>query len=1223
MFSVLLMEDRLKISLEVDGRTADELQDTLGLFRRWVPFKCPAEDHLTFFELIENVKRELKLVLDWQDYYRQEHDSFSHSIGFSYETLGGENPRLFIQYDGGERRDLHLNIAICQEGDVYVRFFYNEAVYTEKSIHILVEQFISLCERVCINPNRSIQENSLLPESLRSLVMNEWSKNPNQQELKKVHEMFDLQAIASPDSTALDDGKAVMTYWELKQHVDQLSSLLTNAGVESGDMIAIYMEKSMESIVSALGVLKAGAAFLPLDANDPANRIQNILSDSRPKMVLTTKDFTDRAMFKSDHFQDPVHVNGRLFAISASAPSKMDEADLAYIIYTSGSTGKAKGVKVSHQNLSNHLNWAKQLMCDPVEYLPFITRMSFDMSMKQFLGPLIVGKSVWIIPEKKIFDIPIFVKEISKRKNIGINCVPTLWKKVVDYLEKNSSLCNKMTVIELTLGGEILDEHLVKRTWRLLPSIKINNFYGPTETTGNATGGTVVPNEAVTIGKPAYNYEVYILNKKLEPVAVGVAGEICIGGKGLAEGYLHKEALTKEKFVAAESLGNQLVYKTGDRGRMRSDGRFECLGRFDYQIKLRGFRVEIGEIETCLEQHPTVIEAAVKLLRHDDKDGELVAYLVVYEGIGLEDIRAFLQTKLPEYMIPSAFICVEELPKSASGKIDRKALPNPGPSNQLTYQGRSLPSNQLEETLLSMYQNLLNAEQLEVDKSFFELGGHSLLATQLIAQIWETFKVEVPLSFLYEGATIRELGEKIERLLQAETGAVPIFLQAARQEKIPAALTQKNLWMLERELGDTPFLKVLLPLQLKGEVDIEALKASIDELIHYHEPLRTNFYEVNGELYQRVSEHDDHHKTIEWDLSHLPPKEKREKIRAIVMKDLEKPFDFKNDGPVLKSSLIKVGSDDYLLTMVLHHINCDGVSLGILTEDLSKIYKAYTENRPVPIEKPNIQYADYAVWEMNFLKTDACQEQLNFWLRKLGACHTRLNLPYDFPEPDNGTYLQSVCRYDLGGIRKALHSFNKRNNVSMFVTLLSALKAVLFRYAPENIVQIGTMFANRHRSQLSRAVGLFSNNVVIQTKLENNQSFIDLVNDVRHHVIEAQIHSDVPFEMVADILESQKGIDRSELCQIAFNYEIEPAIEETDRLKIEQAKIMDPSENIVPTSFDIECSATVTNENFYVQFQFNADRFKKETIESLTNEYVSFLEASVNQTAERFEEETI
>jgi acyl carrier protein len=695
----------------------------------------------------------------------------------------------------------------------------------------------------------------------------------------------------------------------------------------------------------------------------------------------------------------------------------------------------------------------------------------------------------------------------------------------------------KTSLRAMLTGGDRLNQYPEKA----LPFELVNN-YGPTENTVVATSGLVKmvkPNgKAPSIGRPIDNTQIYLLNAHLQPVPMAGVGELYVSGKSLARCYINQPALTAERLIPnpfSDSPGARL-YRTGDLARYWSTGEIEFLGRLDHQVKVRGFRIELGEIETILGQHPKVREVVVVEREVFNGDKSLVAYLVPREGHSLQasELRNYLRDKLPDYMIPSAYLMLTQMPLTPNGKLDRRALPAPESARQGSADADNAPRTSIEEMVAGIWTSVLDVEQVSVNDNFFELGGHSLLATQVVARVRELFGIELPLRTLFEAPTLAVLAEAIEGASQpGRRLQCPPITAVSRESELPLSYAQQRLWFLEKISPEQAIYNVPLSVRLSGPLDVAALEQTLQQIINRHEVLRTRFVEVKGEPRQQIAAQQEFRIKLV-DLSHLPAGEGERAARELAQQEAQRGFDLAS-GPLLRASVLKLAEQEQIVLLLMHHIISDGWSLGVLLREVQQLYESLVSGSAgVELPELGIQYADYAVWQREMLGSGVWAEQVEYWRRQLAGVKV-LELPTDRPRPALQTFRGARQKFELPAhVTQGLKQLCRDEGVTLFMALLAAFQTLLLRHTGQEDIVVGTSIANRSRLETEHLLGCFFNQLALRTDLSGDPTFRELLARVRKVTLEAYACQDVPFEKLLEILQPERNSSHFPIFQVSF-----------------------------------------------------------------------------------------
>ncbi|MEM7714779.1 MAG: amino acid adenylation domain-containing protein, partial [Cyanobacteria bacterium P01_A01_bin.68] len=925
---------------------------------------------------------------------------------------------------------------------------------------------------------------------------------------------------------------------------------------------------------------------------------------------------------------------------------------LAYIIYTSGSTGKPKGVQILHSALVNCLeSMQQQPGITSNDTLLSVTTLSFDIAGLELYLPLITGAKL-IIAGKEVTTDGIELAKISEKNQVTImQATPATWRLLLTAGWKGNQQ------LKVLCGGEALDINIAEELLKC--SKEVWNLYGPTEATIWSAVAQCrdvihyVSTKTFPIGKAINNTQFFVLDDYLQPVPIGVPGQLYIGGAGLAKGYLNKPELTAEKFINNPFIektsppfpllikergvreDDSRLYKTGDLVRYLPDGNLEYLGRIDYQVKLRGFRIELGEIESVLSQHPSVEQAVVTLYQNNN-DEKLIAYLVQLSEVSQTELREFLQGKLPGYMIPSSYMMLEEFPLTPNRKVDRKALPNP---EQIQIQERVFiaPRTPIEELLVNIWSEILGVEKISIDDNFFELGGHSLLATRVISQIRETLEIELPLLKLFETPTISGIAEAIAT--KNSELSQPGIEKIERQDKLPISFAQQRQWFLSQLEPESPFYNIPAAIKINGELDILILERSFQEILNRHEVLRTAFLTVEGKpVAQLSSVNEFKFKLKVIDLSNLTEIVQSEKVKLIAQEEAQQPFGL-DKPPLLRVKLLRLDPQSHVILITLHHIVADGWSMGVLVRELGILYQEETSppspllNKERGVRKDGvrlkyplldkergvrkdgvrlnelpIQYADFAAWQRNWLQGEVREKQLNYWQHQLQNAPNLLELPTDYPRPALQTARGGSIKFELSqSLSQGLKQLSHKSGCTLFMTLLAAFQTLLYRYSGSEDIVIGSAIANRQRSELEGLIGCFANTLAFRTDLSENPSFNELLQRVKDVALGAYAHQDLPFEQLVDELQLVRSLSYTPLFQVMFLLQ-NASIQTLTVKDLTWSPIHSDSGT---AKFDLTLAMSETANGLIGSFEYNRDLFAASTIERTIGHWQTLLQGIV------------
>jgi amino acid adenylation domain-containing protein len=1043
--------------------------------------------------------------------------------------------------------DLSLNVA-DSKADYRCVIEYSTELFDEATIERLSGHFKLLLEGIVANPASRIAALPLLTPAERQQLLGEW--NDTRRDYPRaagLHALFEAQAAARPDAVAVVYADGQLTYGELNARANQLAHYLISLGVGPEVVVGICMERAPELIVGLLGILKAGGAYLPLDPAHPRARLSFMLTETGARLLLTQQRL--RAALPNDG--PPVISLDADWPAIARAPVenpgvRVCADNLAYVAYTSGSTGRPRGVAVTQRGVARLVKQSDYAAFGPAEVVLQFAPIAFDASTFEVWGSLLNGARLVLMP-------PGAQTLAELGQTLQAHGVTTLWLTAgLFHLMMDEHADDLRGVRQLLAGGDVLSPaHVQKFLHAADPGGTLINGYGPTENTTFTCchpmrAGTQL-DRTVPIGRPVAQTQVYVLDADLQPVPVGVTGELYAGGDGLARAYVNRPELTAERFIphpfSAEP--GQRLYRTGDLARYRPDGTLEFLGRRDGQVKVRGFRIELGEVEAALTRHEGVGECVV-VARAEEGDKHLVGYVVAAAGAHAPSdgaLRVHLKELLPDYMIPTSFVCLDALPLTPNGKVDRNALPAPDQTRPASGAEFVAPRTPVEELLAALWCQVLRVERVGIEDNFFEAGGHSLLATQLMARVSAAFRVELPLRTLFESPTVAGLAMEVEVALRSGQNSPPppAPLRADRTKPIPLSFAQERLWFLEQFAPGSSVYHIPAAVRLEGRLDTSALELALRALAQRHESLRTSFRAATGgEPAQVVAEQPDF-QLLRTDLRAWPASDREPEARRLAGDETQRPFDLAR-GPLWRALLLRLGDEEHVLLLTMHHIISDGWSMGVLVRELAALYASCAAGAPAPLPELPMQYADYAVWQREFLRGAELERQLAYWRKQLAGAPPVLDLPTDRPRPPAQSFRGRTQTFALSHeLSAALQALSRREGVTLFMTLLAAFQTLLARYSGQEDLVVGTPIAGRQRLETEGLIGLFVNTLVLRARLSGAQSFRALLQQVREVTLGAYAHQDVPFERLVEELQPERQLNRAPLFQVLFVLQNMPA----------------------------------------------------------------------------------
>ena len=1064
--------------------------------------------------------------------------NYRHS-GRPAASMAGESAGAWEgirQLHGEERSNYPLAMAVDDFGEEFsLRCQAEQPVDPMRVCLYLQAALEGIADALAADAATPVGSIDVLPSPERAQIVEAWNATAAPFSERFLHEQFEEQAARTPDAVAVADEQRVLRYAELNARANQLAHELRARGVGPDDRVAVCVGRSVDMLVSLLAVWKAGGAYVPLDPAYPLDRTAFMLEDARPVALVADARAAARGITARATGIPVIDVGGTAFAGRPETNPDprgggLRAGHLAYVIYTSGSSGRPKGAGVEHRGLQNLLHWyARECAMTERDVVLVATSYSFDLTQKNLFGPLLTGGKVVLAPEP--FDPRTILPLLSDQRVSMMNLTPSAFHALIDA--DAGGLLSRLRLV--VLGGEPIQP---ARLLRLrAPRPMFMNGYGPTECTAVVAYHRLLPEldrygTSVPIGRPIPNARLYILDAQRRPVPLGVPGDIYVGGVPVGRGYLDRPQLSEEAFVRDPFVvdPSARMYKTGDRGRFRSDGAIEFLGRNDGQVKSRGFRIELGEIEARLAEHPGIREATVAALDDEAGGKRLVAYYVLREHAEISDdaLRAHLAAHLPEYMVPVAYVPIDALPLTPSGKLDRRALASL--EHRADRRAGDDPQTGVERAVAAIWADLLKIQHVGRHDDFFALGGHSLMAIQVISRIREALGVDVELTVLFESSALADFAAAIPA---SPAATLPPVTPAPENERHALSFAQQRLWFLARFDGVSEAYHMPFGVRLVGELDRHALLRALDRLVERHESLRTTFRLIDGEPRQVIAAAEESRfALVEHDLTGRAEGE----LEEIAALEAREPFDFER-GPLIRGRLVRLAADDHTLLVTQHHIISDGWSIGILLDELSALYAAFCAGEDDPLPPLPIQYADYAAWQRRWVTGEVWQKQAEFWRETLSGAPALLSLPTDRPRPSEQDYAGAAFEFSLDAdLTRALRALSQRNGTTLFMTMLASWAAVLSRLSAEHDIVIGTPAANRGRAEIERLIGFFVNTLALRFDFSDDPSVAALLERTKALTVAAQQHQDIPFEQVVEIVRPVRSLSHSPVVQVVFNW---------------------------------------------------------------------------------------
>jgi amino acid adenylation domain-containing protein len=1243
-------QPEIVIGVEFNGRKYGQLKEVPGLLSRYLPISCKLQENFRFSDFLKQAGEAVHEANRWQESFSQERLSKEQEgkaeadyqpFAFTFYRL--PEPCLANSLTFSIREQyvctgrFSIKPCVVEKGaSLLIEFHYDPNRFREDDISRLAAEFYRLVESASDGMDSDIAELDIISEPEMRFLL--YDLNQTQVHWTAPHltqRLVERQIEHSPDAVAAVFEGEHLTYLRLNERANQFAHYLRARGVGPDALVGICVERSLQTMVAVLGILKAGGAYLPLDPALPSERLKLILTDARPRLVITQMQFRESLQIDESSVVYLDRDWSEFARESKANPvTPVGPDNLAYVIYTSGSTGQPKGVMISHRSICNRLLWMQEvypLRAD--DTLLQKTALSFDASVWELFLPLMVGARLVMARPGGQQDSAYLLTAVIERQVTTLQLIPSM----LEVLLEEPGVVDCRSLRRVFCGGEALPVEAARK-FHLLLGADLINLYGPTEASIDATHWeckdsnlqqVVGARGIVPIGRPLANAEVFIFDGHLRPAPLEVAGELYIGGVGLARAYLNRPELTAERFIPHLycRVPGKRLFKTGDFACQGTDGNCKFLGRADDQVKLRGFRIELGEIEAALRQNQEVREAIVTM-REDAPGGKrLVAYIVLRskgEGLAPEqerepggDLREapgrselsasglheYLRKKLPEYMLPSAFVFLDSLPTLSNGKVDRRALPEPIVVRGKPERALALPRTPIDETLAGIWSDVLGIESVGAHDDFFELGGHSLLATQVISRIRKVLQVEVGLRGFLENPTIDGLGEKI-RLLRGgsrELTAPPLTRVERLPGGAPVSFAQHRLWFMDQLLPGSPLYNIPTSFRMRGGLNVYAAARTMGEIVRRQESLRTTFDLKGEQPIQIISE------SIEFilpliDLSALPDEQRNNEVKRIARQEAQKPFDLRR-GPLMRATLLRFDERDHILLLVMHHIISDGWSITVLIKEIATLYEAFAADKPSPLDELPIQYADFAAWQRSWLQGETLEAHLDYWKRKLGGSSGAIRWMANPARRDIQRFQGERRIFSLStATSREVKALGRREGSTLFMTLLSAYAALLNRYSEQDDIVVGTDIANRNRIETESLIGFFANQLVLRIDLSGDPTFRELLARVREVTLEAYDHQDLPFEKLVEALNPDRSGGGMPLFQTKLILQNAPSEKlETPGLALSLGDVF--RDTTSTAKFDLSLTAVDTGQALQCAITYSADLFDSSDIERLFRDF--------------------
>ncbi|MCY9181156.1 bacitracin non-ribosomal peptide synthetase BacA [Bacillus haynesii] len=1174
------------------GRLHPDLQDVFGVFVNTLALRNEVDTSNSFKEFLQQTKERTIAAFDnseypFDDLIRKLNGVRESNRNPLFDTMFVlEDARMFTKQKGdvklspiifeldNAKFDMIFNVLDFEQ-KIVLNIEYSTSLFKEETIQKIAEDYFRILEEVSENRDVALYQIDMISSQEKRTLLESFNHTKTAYPKgKAIHQLFEEQAKRIPDHTAVVFEDQKLTYRQLNEKANQVARHLREKGVKPDTLVGIMMERSSDMITAILGVLKAGGAYLPIDPEYPLERMRYMAFDSQVKVIISDVPLAKGLTAESIEL---IHMDDERIAEQdrSDIDNVNQSGDLAYVIYTSGSTGKPKGVMIEHQSLINLCRWHQS--CFEVgqnDNSSIYASISFDAFVWELFPYITAGATVHVLNQETRLDVEKLNRYFHDH-HITISFLPT------PVCEQFTALDNHSLRTLLT-GGDKLNVFKEK-------SYQIVNNYGPTENTVVATSFPIDKSyQNIPIGKPIDNVKVYILNKDLQLCPLGASGELCIAGEGLARGYVNRPELTREKFIENPFVPGERMYRTGDLAKMLPDGNIQFLGRVDQQVKIRGYRIEPGEIENQLLKYEKIEEAAVIAREDGDHDPYLCAYVKAKKEVEPEKIRAFLKKSLPDYMIPQHFVQLDRLPLTVNGKVDKKSFPVPERSAAMDRRYEA-SRDQMEEKLVSIWEEALGINKVGINSNFFEVGGHSLKAAALVSTIHKELNVKLPLRKIFETPTIKGLREYIGA---AKESAFTSIGKAEEKPYYRLSSAQKRLYIL-CQAGSHVAYNMPFAMTIEGDFDIRRFENTLKNMVKRHESFRTSFVMIDGEVMQQIE------KEIDFQVAYsdIGKESAEEKIKSFI-----RPFHLEK-APLLRAEVVKVNEREHLLMFDMHHIISDGVSTDIFVQELGALYEGKS------LEPFHIQYKDYAEWEKSHARRDELKRQEEYWLKTYKGDIPVLDLPTDHKRPltksSEGDTVTAAIESET--FRKLQH-MAKENGVTMYMLLLAGYTALLSKYTGQEDIIVGTPAAGRNHEDIQHLIGMFVNTLAIRNHPEGKKTFRHYLQEVKENTLQAYENQDYPFEELVEKVNIKRDMARNPLFDtmlVYHNTEVKPFAAEGLRSRLVEIK-----RGI--SKFDITVTASEAAAGLRLEVEYSTTLFNKERMERLSEHLISLLEQAAD-----------
>ena len=1191
--------DEIIVGTPILNRGSFKEKNTTGMFISNVPFKILVDQNLKFEEFLKNISLEQLALFRHQkypydlllNYIREKFDNkqnlYTTIVSYQNARISDNNKTTNYStewhFNGkiSEPLDFHI-YDMDNTGELNLFYDYQTNIFKENEIDEIHNRLIHILNTIIISPNILLKDIDIVTEEEKQKLLYQFNNTKKDyRKDKTIIDLFKEQVNKNPNDIALVFEDKVLTYKELDEKSDMLANYLISRNIKKGTSIAILLNRSLEMIISMLGILKCGCYYLPLDPDYPKKRIEYILEDSEASILLTNYSTNfDTSIQKIFVELSNSEIYNKKFNVLPNV--EISSKDLAYVIYTSGSSGMPKGVLLSHQNVNNFITGiTDKILFTKNKSIVSITTICFDIFVLESLLPLVEGIKIVLANENEQ-NIAYLLNKLCQKHDVKM--IQTTPSKMSALLNDYDNLDYLKNMTDIMIGGEPCSKSLIQNL-KFISKCNIYNMYGPTETTVWSTLKDLTVSDEITIGKPICNTQIYVLDKNTKLLPINIPGEIYIGGDGLSKGYINRDSLTKEKFIYNPYNKREKIYNTGDIGNWLPNGELSILGRKDFQVKINGHRIELQEIENIILKYPEIKEIIV--ISKDNQS--LLAYFSATSKIDIKNLRNFIKEKLPLYMVPKYFIQLDSLPKTSNNKIDRISLPEINISENKIYKK---PYTNTQKILTNIIKKELKIDKISIDDDFFEIGGDSLSAINCVTSIHNLLKINITVKDIFAYPVIENLGNFIDIISKKDKiNNIQNIQNTTYNSEYPISSAQKRIYLSSSLDTNSLIYNIPLAILFDELVDIEKLKNALRVIVKNQESLRTSFNITNNDIVQRINNIEN----IEIEI--FQGEEYNIENINLLFNKFVRPFDL-SKAPLFRVGLCNIPNNQTILLFDIHHIVSDGTSLSILLKQLSDIY----DNKE--IEPLQIQYKDYACWEKNKLENNDFMNQKEFFKSKLNDNLPVLNLPLDFPRRENrslkGNTISTTIKKNT---YKEILTFCNKLQITPYMFFLSSYFILLHKYSRQEDIIVGCPFANRNLPELKDIIGMFVNNIVIRCDISPNSSYLEFLNKLKSICLNIFENGDYPFDELVKDLEYKTPINRNPIFDTMFIYQNE--YNKKINLGKSNGKYLKYNNNT--SKFDLSLEIIPGESSYTINFEYRTDLFKDETIKLLQNNFVNIV----------------